>query len=179
MEYMKSNNRPAYVKEMVGLSFSIGKLVKDPKARIRNISYAMPAFIALECVMIAYTVFMAVLYTKKHSVSLAVVIGILCVIILVYGLFILGYFARYGSAKKMKAEKYYFDCEKEGVTHYGPSMKLTIFWDQIQCVRTFRYSMVFVPKDLKTRSVIAPVENLENVTEFISANNIEIPVVKD
>ena len=179
MEYMRSNNRPAYVKEMVGLSFSIGKMIKDPKARIRNIAYAMPAFIVFECVMTAYTVFMAFRFTNKHSILIAVLIGILCVLILFYGLFILGYFLRYGSAKKLKAEDYYFDCEKEGITHHGPSMKLTVFWDQISCVRAFRYSIVFVPKDLKTRTIIAPVENLENITKFLSENNIEIPVIKD
>ena len=58
-------------------------------------------------------------------------------------------------------------------------MKLTVFWDQISCVRGFRYSIVFVPKDLKTRTIIAPVENLENIIKFLSENNIEIPVIKD
>ena len=41
----------------------------------------------------------------------------------------------------------------------------------------FKYSMIFIPKDIKTKSILAPIENFDNVKAFLAENNIEIPVI--
>ena len=36
---------------------------------------------------------------------------------------------------------------------------------------------IFIPKDIKTKSILAPIENFDNVKAFLAENNIEIPVI--
>ena len=51
-------------------------------------------------------------------------------------------------------------------------------YDGMDTVRVFKYAVAFIPRDTHTTMITVPVENLENVTAFLSENNIDIPVIK-
>jgi len=70
------------------------------------------------------------------------------------------------------------DLDPEGVIFVSPSQRIIVNWKSIQAVRVFKYAVAFIPRDTHTTMITVAVENLEDITAFLSENNIDIPIIK-
>ena len=66
----------------------------------------------------------------------------------------------------------HFECDKEGLKYITSQGERKTYWDNYQAIRVFKYTMVFIPKDQKGMYLLAPIENLQNVTAFLEENSI-------
>ena len=182
MEYKRSNNKNEYVKEIVNVSFSIGKLIKDPNYSLKNTAVGLIMFVICEACLIFFSIPTTVSLIKDHRVSTIVFACVVYSFTLLYGLFVLAfalvYLSRRKNWMKMKETDRHFDCDEEGVMYVTPDQQVKAYWKSIKAIRVFKYSMVIIPKDRKTIAILAPVENLEGFQAFLKEKNIDIPVYK-
>ena len=181
MEYVKSKNPEQYINEMVNVSFCCGKLVKDPKAEIKNVSVGITLMAICELALVVLAIPMTVAVVKSGQTSGFVFAGVIYAFIFLYGLISIPLLLMRNARKKTwtmhKDDDRHFDCDKEGLSYITDSQKIVIYWKSLKAVRAFKYSMIFIPKDIKTKSILAPIENFDNVKAFLAENNIEIPVI--
>ena len=182
MEYIRSKNKEQYCKESLDLSFNIGNLIKDPNAKIRNIRIGMLYFGLCTLALIILAVPMSMDVFKDGSLGAIIFACVVYAFIVIFGLaFVLVALAiqmRKKQFQKAQDEKREFDCDKDGVSYIMPEQKVTAYWNSLQAIRVFTYTIVLIPKDKKTIAIMAPVENLENLTAFMNENNIQLPVIK-
>jgi hypothetical protein len=70
------------------------------------------------------------------------------------------------------------DCDKDGVIFITSQGERKTYWDSFQAIRTFKYTMAFIPHDRKGMYLLVPIENLQNVTSFLEENDINIEVIR-
>ena len=178
MEYKKSQNKEKYRKEMLDIFCMSSRLVQDPNAKFSDLNGKIPILIVLEIMMIVLS-FPMITSIIKHPVPSGYCFAfVVYSLIVLWGLYLGIYALRKKTIDKMKDDNRHFDLEPEGLCYIKPDGKDLRYWYVYQAIRVFEYSMVFIPKKRGNACVIAPVENLENVTAFLSENNIDIPVIK-
>ena len=176
MEYIRSQNRKQYVDEITDLSFETLKLIKDPRCKVKKLSDIIPAFIAMDIVMIAASVFMIMALFKYDSILLRIFAAVVALCFMVITLTLIGFFARKKTAKGSDGT---IDCDEEGITFNSSSGESKTKWSSIRCIRVFRYAMVLIPKERgKTPAVIVPVENLENIESCLKRYNADIEIIR-
>lgn len=180
MEFLKSQNKEKYREEMADLFFKSVQHIKDPKAEPKSFLGATKGGLILSGVGLFLLTFGLVYTLSRKQINGAAiaffVIGYIFFIIL--GLLsVLVLSARMGIINRPDNDDH-FDCDKEGLIYITSKGERKAYWDSYQAIRAFKYTMVFIPKDRKGMCLLAPIENLPNVTAFLEENGINIDVIR-
>ena len=182
MEYKRSQNKELCVKEMVNVSFSLRKLIQDPNYNTKNMTLGLLFFSICEALLLILAVPMTFSVFKAPSPSgiafASVVYGFTLIYTLLVVLLLCMYFSRTKAWMNSKEEEKRFDCDDEGVTFIASNQETKAYWKSIQAIRVFKYCMVIIPKDSKTITILAPIENLEGLKAFIDEKKIDIPIIQ-
>ena len=177
MEYIKSPNREQYIRELAGLSFNIPRMIKDPNKKIKNFADATVGIIILDVLMVILSTPAIWNLIKKPSLSLILFLVFIAFVLLVTAIAVIAFYMRKAAWMKAPTDSLYIDCDEEGVTHHSATQQITVNWSSIKCIKTFKYSMIFVPVNVSTQAFMAPIENLDNFKSFIEDHGIEVPIV--
>ena len=180
MEYIRSQNEEEYKKEMADLYLTGARLVKNPKAEIKSSHSLTIAGLLLSGIGLFLVTFGLIdtLLRGKFTASAAVFFIFIYIFFILYGLISLLVFNTRRKIIKRRDSDDHFDCDKEGLIFITSQGERKTYWDNYQAIRTFTYTMVFIPRDRKGMYLLAPVENLQNVTSFLEENGISIEVIR-
>ena len=180
MEYIKSQNKEKYKEEMAELYYKGPQLIKNPKAEIKSFYGVTITGLILAGIGLFLATYGLVntLIKQQLNGSAVVFFVVIYVFFIIIGLFsILLYSARKRIINHPDNDVH-FDCDKEGLKYITSQGERKTYWDNYQAIRAFEYTMVFIPKDRKGMYLLAPIENLQNVTAFLEENGISIDVIR-
>ena len=180
MEYLKSQNKEKYKEEMEELYFKGAQLIKDPNSEIKSFYGVTVAGLLLAGIGLFLVTFglVSTLIKKQLNVSAVVFFVVIYVFFIIIGLFSLLLFSARKKIRNRSDNDVHFECDKEGLKYITSQGERKTYWDNYQAIRVFKYTMVFIPKDQKGMYLLAPIENLQNVTDFLEENSISIDVIR-
>ena len=172
MEFIRSENQKEYAREGVSVSTQISALIRNPQKKISNVYARNYILLAVLIAVFLFEIWFANRYYDFLNTCLT---GALFITIILYLVKIVS-FAKYVKMAVEHAGENVLELDTEGATRKSTKQILKVNWSNIQCIRVCRYSFVFVAKDALTYSIQAPIENLDNVLNFLRENNISVPV---
>ena len=180
MEYIKSQNPEKYKLELAELAVNGGTLIKNPKGELKSVYGLATASTILAGCGLFLTTFGLVdtLISGKFTWSAAlffIVIYALLIFIIMISILM------FSMKKKILNRAHnddHLDCDKEGLIFITSKEERKSYWENYKAIRAFKYSIAFIPKDRKGMFLIAPIENLQNVIEFLEENDIKIEVIR-
>ena len=178
MVLQRSTDRTPYIHEMNDITYCLAKLIKDPKCKVRFLSEVINVFMVLDAIMILCSFYMISDIIKQPSPSGIVFAIVIYLFIFFIALLVVTYKIRLKNHMSRKDEDYSSEIDEKGLSYITPKQKTTVYWSSIQSIRAFKYSMVFIAKDRKSMSFIAPIENLESVEKFLKDNGIELEIIR-
>ena len=178
MEYIKTKDKDSYFKEMAGICFQGNRLIKDPQgeAKLFGDNIKVP-FLFLFAALVMLIWMTVELILEFNALGLRLVIA-LCAFLIWIGRYFYAYYSLINMFKKNYVEALSIECDADGLTQVVPSGTKTVFWNSIQGVRLFKYTMAFVPKEKGVPFMMLPIENLENITAFLKENEIDLPIIR-
>ena len=172
MEYIRSGNQKEYAKEGLSISTQLVRLIRNPQKKISNVYTGNYIMLVM---LIAGFLFEIWFTNRCYDFINICLLGIVFLLVLLYLVRSIR-FAKYVKMAVEHADENVLELDTEGATRKSTKQILKVYWNSIQCIRVCRYSFVFVAKDETTYSIQAPIENLDNVLNFLRENNISIPV---
>lgn len=178
MEYKKSEHQQEHINELTGISFAEFRFIKNPNSHSRLLSDTIKMLIMCEIGLSLLIIWMLLYVSRNPRLIDYILILFFFACVMRGGWSIRAFFLRKKFISRLLTEERRIDLDPEGVIFVSPSQRIIVNWKSIQAVRVFKYAVAFIPRDHHTTLITAPVENLENVTAFLSENNIDIPVIK-
>ena len=173
MEYQRSQNIKEYAREVVSNSAHIRMIAKNPQKPARDyITNLKLILLAMALVFIG----LLILIFMSKDILCAQLSGMFLTMIILYVVKIVSCGSTINAIVN-STEKARVELTPEGVIRTGEYQVIKVYWSSIRCMRVYKYSILFLGKDLKSTPIMAPVENLENFKAFIEENNIEVQVI--
>ena len=180
MEYIKSQNKEKYREEMADLFLNSTRLIKNPKTEIKSfygVTVAGLLLVGIGLFLLTYGL-TDTLIKKQFNGSAAAFFIVMYVLFIVIGLISVLVLSTRKRIINHPDTDDHFDCDAEGLSFITSQGERKTYWDNYQAIRAFEYTMVFIPKDRKGMYLLAPIENLQNVTAFLEENGISIDVIR-
>ena len=180
MEYLKAQDKEKYREEMSDLFLKSAQLIKDPKGEPKSFYGAAigGAILAGAGLFLLTFGLVSTLIKKQLNGSAVAFFVVMYVFFIIIGLLSILVLSTKKRIKNHPDNETRLDCDKDGLKLITSKGERKIYWDNYQAIRAFKYTMVFIPKDLKGRCLLVPVENLENVTAILEENGINIDVIR-
>ena len=174
MEYIKSQNRREYIREVMSVSAQMGAVSKDPGKNIKD--YRIMLIIIIVALILTEIGIASVAIMSKDILS-AIVSGVILLLLVLYALRLGAYDKTFFMLLKNNEDRR-LELDKEGVARTGSDQEVKVRWDGIRCIRVYKYSVLFLGKDVNTTPILAPVENLEGIESFLKENDIQIEIIR-
>lgn len=175
MEYIKPANEKAYIRECFNVTSALGKIISNPKAKLSDVIVTLTAILVMLVAGLGLCIWMVAVMSEKVFVLM---IGSLLMLIILYVVRILRIKNSMNQVSGGNRTDSVFNCSTEGAIRSSSRQCMTVYWSSVQCIRVYKYCLVVLPKDNKTSTLMAPVENLDALEAFLKENAIDIPVVK-
>ena len=172
MVYQQAQDKGAYAKEAANIAAQMQKFHQAPKGKLGN-HYLTHVLIALAMV-IAVCGLMAWDPTKP---VFCILTGALLILIILYFWRILMFKKTISMTVQSQGNRQ-VEIDSKGFTSSYDTHSVTYFWDGIQVIRAFRYSVLLLPKKPYLSGIILPIENFEQIKSFIEENHIQVEILE-
>jgi hypothetical protein len=160
-------------KEMVNITFSMRKLIKDPKRPLRNnLLITVVIFIAACLILCGALVF----GLKQRSSILLICAGLYSAIIIIYIARIISMIRMLKMYRSLPKDRKTV-LEEDGVRLNVNGVSDTKFyWTSFSIMRVFEHNIVFIPKDITKLSLSFPIQHLDKVKQYMSEHNVDLEI---
>lgn len=160
-------------KEMVNITFSMKKLIKDPKRPLRNnLLITVMIFIA-ECIIFCGAL---VFGFKQRSAILFICAGLYSALIILYIARIISMIKMLKMYRSLPKDRKTV-LEEDGVRLNVNGVSDTKFyWTSFSVMRVFEHNIVFIPKDITKLSLSFPIQHLDKVKQYMSEHNVDLEI---
>jgi hypothetical protein len=172
MEYIKSNNRKKYGREYVSIMAKSKKIIKNPGMKLED-EYR------ILCLVIFSDTILLLLFLSgaKEFPVCAFLSGIWLVGLIILCIRLIS-FRKIMKPSKNKETHFEFDEEGVILSNKEKKVKLKVYWEDFQYLRVYKYSIAFLPNKEVGAPLVFPIENYENIMEFLEEHHIEMQVIK-
>ena len=174
METQGSTNNEGYVREFFNISNSAARIIADPRCEpVDSVKRNLTGVILTGVI----SLLMLVSVIGRPNVYMLVGTGF-CL-----GVFYMMLMLYLRTIKALKITKgipggKVLQFDSESVSAVCDTHILKSFWREIQCVRVYKYTMVFVPKTVRGAMIVSPIENLGMTLAFMRENGIQMNLVR-
>lgn len=171
MAYHKPSDIKAYKKEAANIASQIRKFHKKPDRALRNVFLITLLYPLL---LIAWLVWAFLL--RINDPVIYILSGAMLLLLVIFALRLLSFRRFYKLTDKNQENRDILMDAKNFTSKYD-GFDISYSWDSIRCIRAFRHCILVLPEKESQNSVLLPVENLEDIRNFISENNIDVNII--
>ncbi|MBO4408467.1 MAG: hypothetical protein J5786_04255 [Clostridiales bacterium] len=172
MIYQQSGDKTAYAKEAANVMSQLRQLHGNPGGKLKN------HFL----IHLLYTIFVGIFVLASFGLALsypgvAFIEGALLMLIFFFILRLSG-FSKAHKQTVANQDGREIGLDAKGITSSRSGCSYSVTWENIRCIRKFRYTMLILPVNIRISAIILPVENFESVKNFITENGIDVQILE-
>lgn len=174
METQGSTNTEGYVREFFNISNSAARIIADPGCEpVDSVKRNLTGVILTGVISLLMVVSVIGRSNAYMFVGTGFCLGVFYMMLMLY----------LRTIKALKITKgipggKVLQFDSESVSAVCDTHILKSFWREIQCVRVYKYTMVFVPKTIRGAMIVSPIENLGMTLAYMRENGIQMNLVR-